>query len=56
VQITEQQILIVVASLAVHYCAIKNNFIVASKLYDVANVSFTVGLGQLEFFSFSKLD
>ena len=31
-QITEQEILIVVASLAVHCCVIKKNIIVASKL------------------------
>ena len=33
----EKEILIVVASL-VHCCAIKNNVIVASRLYDVADV------------------
>jgi len=33
--------LIVVASL-VHCCAIKNNFIVASQLCDIADVQFTV--------------
>ena len=35
--IAEKEILIVVASL-VHCCAIKNNVIVASRLYDVADV------------------
>jgi len=45
VQLTaEKEILIVVASL-VHCCAIKKNIIVASKLYDVANVRFTVEFG-----------
>jgi len=34
----EQEILIVVASL-VHFCAIKKNVVVASQLYDVADVS-----------------
>ena len=40
--IAEKEILIVVASLAVHCCAIKKNVIVASQLYDVAYVQFTV--------------
>ena len=40
--IAEKEILIVVASLAVHCCAIKKNVIVASQLYDVADVQFTV--------------
>ena len=34
--------MIVVASLVVHCCAIKKNVIVASLLYDVADVQFTV--------------
>jgi len=34
--------LIVVASIVVHCCAIKKNIIVASQLYDVADVQFTV--------------
>jgi len=42
VQIAEQEIFIVVASLVVHCCAIKKNVVVASQLYDVANVQFTV--------------
>jgi len=33
--------LIVVASLVVHCSAIKKNVIVASQLYDVANIQFT---------------
>jgi len=41
VQIAEQEILIVVLSLVVHCCAIKKNVIVASQLYDVADVQFT---------------
>ena len=40
--IAEKEILIVVASLAVHCCAIKKNVIVASQLNDVADVQFTV--------------
>jgi len=40
--IDNNEILIVVASLAVHCCAIKKNVIVASQLYDVADVQFTV--------------
>jgi len=35
VQIAEQKILLVVASLAVRCCAIKKNVIVASQLYDL---------------------
>jgi len=42
VQIAEQEILIVCASLVVHCCAVKKNVIVASQLYDVADVQFTV--------------
>jgi len=38
----EKEILIVVASLVVHCCAIKKNVIVASQLCDVAHVQFTV--------------
>jgi len=41
VQIAEQEILIVVASLVIHCCAIKKNVIVASQLYNVADVQFT---------------
>jgi len=41
VQIVEQEILVVCASL-VHFCAVKKNVIVASQLYDVADVQFTV--------------
>jgi len=41
VLIAEQEILIVVASLVIHCCAI-NKVIVASLLYDVADVLFTV--------------
>ena len=40
--IAEKEILIVVASLVVHCCAIKKNVIVASQLYSVADVQFTV--------------
>jgi len=40
--IAKKEILIVVASLAVHSCAIKKNVIVASQLYDLADVQFTV--------------
>jgi len=41
VQVAEQEILLVVASLAVHCCAIKNA-IAASQLYNIAHVQFTV--------------
>jgi len=41
VQIAEQEILTVVASFFVHCCAIKN-VILASQLYHVADVQFTV--------------
>jgi len=37
----EKEILVAVGSL-VNCCAIKKNFIVASQLYDVADVQFTV--------------
>ena len=40
--LAEKEILIVVASLVVHCCAIKKNVTVASRLYDVADVQFTV--------------
>ena len=40
--IAEKEILIVVASLVVHCCAIKKNVIVASRLYDIADVQFAV--------------
>ena len=41
--IVEKEILIVVASLVVHCCAIiKKNVIVGSELYDVADVQFTI--------------
>jgi len=40
VQIAEQEILTVVASLVVHCCANKN-VIVASQLFNVADVQFT---------------
>jgi len=40
--IAEKEILIVVASLAVHCCAIMKNAIVASQLCDIADVQFTV--------------
>jgi len=53
--IAEKEILIVVASLVVHCCAIKKNFIVASLLYDVADVQFTVEKeGPLELLQFIK--
>jgi len=43
VQIAEHEILIVVVSLVVHCCAVKNvDVIAASQLCDVANVQFTV--------------
>ena len=41
-QIAEQQILVVCASLVVHCCAAKKNAIVASQLYGVGDVQFTV--------------
>ena len=40
--IAEKEILTVVASLVVHCCAIKKNVIVASRLYHVADVQFTL--------------
>jgi len=40
--IAEKEILIVVASLVVHCCAVKKNVVVASQLCDVADVQFTV--------------
>ena len=40
-QIAEQEILVVCASL-VHCCADKKNVVVASQLYDAADVHFTV--------------
>ena len=40
--IAEKEILLVIASLVVHCCAIKKNVIVALRLYDVADVQFTV--------------
>jgi len=46
--IAEKEILIAVGSLVVHCCAIKKNVIVASQLYDVAEVQFTVEEGPLE--------
>ena len=54
--IAEKQILIiVVASLVVHCCAVKKNVIVASQLYDVADVQFTVEKeGSLEVLQFSQ--
>jgi len=42
VQIAEKEILIVVASLVAHCCAIKKNVVVASHLYDLSAVQFTV--------------
>jgi len=53
--IVEKEILIVVASLVVHCCAIKKNVAVASQLYDVADVQFTVEKeGPLNFYSLFK--
>ena len=40
--VAEKEILIVVASLVVYCCAMNKNVIVASHLYDVADVQFTV--------------
>ena len=40
--IVEKEILIVVASLVVHCCAIKKGVIVASQFYNVADVQFTI--------------
>jgi len=52
----EKEILIGVASLVVHCCAIKKNVIAASWLYDVADVQFTVEKeGPLKFAVYSKL-
>jgi len=39
--IAEKEILIVVASLVVHCCAIKKNVIVASQSYDIADVGYS---------------
>ena len=41
-QLTEKEILIAVASLVVHYCAVMKNVTVVSQLYDVADVQFTL--------------
>jgi len=38
---SRKRLLIVVASLLVHCCAINKNVIVASQLYDIADVQFT---------------
>ena len=40
--IVEKEILVVAVSLVVHCCAVKMNVIVASQLYDVADVQFTI--------------
>jgi len=51
----EKETLMVVASLVVHCCA-KKNVIVASRLYDVADVRFTVEKeGPLTFAVYSKV-
>jgi len=51
--IAEKEILIVVASLVVHCCAIKKNVIVASRLYDVTDLQFTTEKeGPLELLQF----
>jgi len=52
--IAEKEILIiVVASLVVHCCAVKKNVIVASQLYDAADVQFTIEKeGPLELLQF----
>ena len=52
--IAEKEILIiVVASLVVHCCAVKKNVIVASRLYDAADVQFTIEKeGPLELLQF----
>ena len=51
--IAEKEKLIVVASIVVHYCAIKKNVIVASQLYDTADEQFTLEKeGPLELFQF----
>ena len=42
VQLAEKEILIVVASLTVHCCAVKKYVIVASYLYDLANLQCTI--------------
>ena len=53
--IVEKEILIVVASLVVHCCAVKKNVIVASQLYDAADVQFTVEIeGTFNFCSLFK--
>ena len=48
--IAEKEILIVVASL-VHCCAITKNVIVASQLYHVADVQFTIEKDTLAVYS-----
>ena len=51
--IAGKEILIVVASITVHCCAIKKNVIVASQLYDIADEQFTVEKeGPLELLQF----
>jgi len=54
--IAKKEILIVVASLIVHCCAIKKNVIVASQLYDVADAQFTIEKeGLLELLQFIQM-
>ena len=51
----KEMLIIVVASLVVHCCAVKKNVIVASQLYVVADVQFTVEKeGSLEVLQFSQ--
>ena len=52
-QIAEKEILIVVASLVAHCCAIEKNVVVASHLYDLSAVQITVEKqGPLELLQF----
>jgi len=51
--IAEKEILIIVVASLVHCCAVKKNFIVASRLYDAADVQFTIEKeGPLELLQF----
>ena len=51
--IAEKEILIVVASIVVHCCAVKKDVIVASQLYNIADDQFTVEKeGRLELLQF----
>jgi len=41
VQIAEQEILVLFASLVIHCCAVRRTLLLHTQLYDVADVQFT---------------